>query len=139
MGFLKNRLLSSRRSFLRNRFRQEKRKQIEPHSGPENEIERKQSPSDIQHYRTIRRSLTSVRHSRIPFLLRRSRFTYFPFTMPPSRKRKSSEISEVKYYAVKAGKIPGVYTSWEDCQKNTFGFKGAVCKFAQNASRYNSC
>jgi ribonuclease H-related protein len=33
-----------------------------------------------------------------------------------------------KYYAVKKGKVPGVYNSWSECQKQTTGFKGAVFK-----------
>ena len=50
--------------------------------------------------------------------------------MPASKKRKlgEGEVNAIKYYAVRTGKIPGVYTSWEDCKKNTYGFKGAVCK-----------
>ncbi|KAG0648058.1 Ribonuclease H [Hyphodiscus hymeniophilus] len=48
------------------------------------------------------------------------------------KKRKSSEISETKYYAVRAGKTPGVYTTWEECQNNTFGFKGAAYKSFTN-------
>lgn len=47
-----------------------------------------------------------------------------------SKKRKigEGEAKAVKYYAVRAGKTPGVYTSWEDCKANTYGFKGAVCR-----------
>ena len=33
-----------------------------------------------------------------------------------------------KFYAVKIGRTPGVYTSWELCKKNIIGFKGAVYK-----------
>ena len=33
-----------------------------------------------------------------------------------------------KFYAVKNGHIPGIYTSWEDCKKQTDGFSGAVFK-----------
>jgi ribonuclease HI len=44
-----------------------------------------------------------------------------------SKKRKLGEEAQ-KFYAVKAGKIPGVYMSWTECQDNTTGFKGAVCK-----------
>jgi len=48
-----------------------------------------------------------------------------------SRKRKlgEGEAKATKYYAVRTGKTPGVYTSWDDCKANTYGFKGAVCKF----------
>lgn len=43
------------------------------------------------------------------------------------RKRKL-EKDTPKFYGVRAGKKPGVYTSWGDCQENTTGFKGASCK-----------
>ncbi len=33
-----------------------------------------------------------------------------------------------KYYAVKAGKTPGIYKTWNECQKQTKGFSGAVFK-----------
>lgn len=49
-----------------------------------------------------------------------------------SKKRKlggDGDGKQVKYYAVRAGKTPGVYTNWEDCKNNTYGFRGAVCKF----------
>ena len=85
---------------------------------------------DIQPYRTTQRRVSVLQNSRIFLLFRQSRFQLFPCTMSAAgKKRKSSEISDTKYYAVKAGKTPGVYTSWEDCQNNTFGFKGAACKF----------
>ena len=32
------------------------------------------------------------------------------------------------YYAVRRGKVPGVYTSWEECQKQLKGFKGNCYK-----------
>ncbi len=34
----------------------------------------------------------------------------------------------MKYYAVKKGKTPGVYTSWSECQFQTKGFSGAIFK-----------
>ncbi len=34
----------------------------------------------------------------------------------------------MKYYAVKVGKNPGVYETWEEVQKNVVGFKGAIYK-----------
>ncbi len=34
----------------------------------------------------------------------------------------------MKYYAVKIGKIPGVYETWDEAQKNVVGFKGALYK-----------
>lgn len=33
-----------------------------------------------------------------------------------------------KYYAVKKGKMPGIYMSWADCQAQVTGFPGAVFK-----------
>lgn len=33
-----------------------------------------------------------------------------------------------KYYAVKVGRTPGIYMSWDDCQSQISGFKGAVYK-----------
>lgn len=33
-----------------------------------------------------------------------------------------------KYYAVKNGYTPGIYTSWDDCKKQTNGFSGAEFK-----------
>ncbi len=33
-----------------------------------------------------------------------------------------------KFYAVKAGRVPGVYGTWADCQKQINGFSGAVFK-----------
>ncbi len=33
-----------------------------------------------------------------------------------------------KYYAVKKGKLPGIYLSWAECQAQTKGFSGAIFK-----------
>lgn len=33
-----------------------------------------------------------------------------------------------KYYAVKNGKVPGIYETWDECQKNVTGFPGAEYK-----------
>lgn len=33
-----------------------------------------------------------------------------------------------KYYAVKAGKRPGIYLDWEDCKRQVDGYSGAVYK-----------
>ena len=39
-----------------------------------------------------------------------------------------------KYYAVKKGKVPGIYTSWDACKSMVHGFPGAVYKgFATRA------
>lgn len=33
-----------------------------------------------------------------------------------------------KFYAVKKGKVPGVYTTWDACRRMVYGFPGAVYK-----------
>lgn len=33
-----------------------------------------------------------------------------------------------KFYAVKAGRVPGIYLSWDACKKNIDGFSGAIYK-----------
>ena len=37
-------------------------------------------------------------------------------------------IQATKYYAVRAGRTPGVYSTWTECQHQTAGFRGASCK-----------
>jgi ribonuclease HI len=32
------------------------------------------------------------------------------------------------YYAVKAGRNPGIYNSWDECEKEVREFKGAIYK-----------
>jgi ribonuclease HI len=44
-----------------------------------------------------------------------------------SKKRKIGD-DVTKYYAVRAGKTPGVYVTWKECQEQTTGFKGASYK-----------
>jgi ribonuclease HI len=44
-----------------------------------------------------------------------------------SKKRKLGD-DVTKYYAVRAGKTPGVYMTWKECQDQTTGFKGASYK-----------
>lgn len=34
----------------------------------------------------------------------------------------------MKYYAVRVGKIPGIYNTWDECSKQVIGYKGAVYK-----------
>ena len=36
-----------------------------------------------------------------------------------------------KYYAVRQGKLPGIFLTWEDCRKSTEGYPGAVFKSFQ--------
>ena len=33
-----------------------------------------------------------------------------------------------KYYAVKVGKTPGIYQTWDECKANVDGFSGALYK-----------
>jgi hypothetical protein len=33
-----------------------------------------------------------------------------------------------RYYAVRRGRVPGIYTTWEECQQQTDRFKGAIFK-----------
>ena len=37
-------------------------------------------------------------------------------------------MAKKKYYAVKRGKTPGIYLTWEDCRSQISGFSGAVYK-----------
>ena len=39
-----------------------------------------------------------------------------------------------KFYAVKVGKTPGIYNSWDDCKAQTDGFSGAVYKSFKTAA-----
>ena len=38
----------------------------------------------------------------------------------------------MKYYAVKIGRVPGIYTSWDECQKQTKGFSCPIFRSFQN-------
>lgn len=40
---------------------------------------------------------------------------------------KRKRTGEMKYYAVRSGFNPGIYTSWKDCLGQITGFKGAKC------------
>ena len=40
---------------------------------------------------------------------------------------KRKRVGEQKFYAVRQGKVPGVYNTWDECLKNVTGHKGAVC------------
>lgn len=33
-----------------------------------------------------------------------------------------------KYYAVRKGRVPGIYASWDECKEQTEGFSGADFK-----------
>lgn len=47
----------------------------------------------------------------------------------PQKKRKTDPNLQ-KYYAVRAGMRPGVYLTWDECQAQTTGYKGASCEFS---------
>ncbi|KHJ93797.1 hypothetical protein OESDEN_06288 [Oesophagostomum dentatum] len=49
-----------------------------------------------------------------------------------SKKKTSSEDKPTSYYAVARGHTTGVFTSWEECKKQTTGFKGAKFKKFDN-------
>ena len=34
----------------------------------------------------------------------------------------------MNYYAVRVGRNPGIYKTWDECKKETMGFKGASFK-----------
>ena len=34
----------------------------------------------------------------------------------------------MKYYAVRIGRNPGIYHTWDECKRETMGFKGASFK-----------
>lgn len=45
-----------------------------------------------------------------------------------------------KYYAVKVGRVPGVYRTWKECQSQTNGFSGATFKsFSTEREAKNFC
>lgn len=37
-------------------------------------------------------------------------------------------MAKAKYYAVRIGKVPGIYLTWEECRKQVNGYPGAVYK-----------
>lgn len=43
----------------------------------------------------------------------------------------------MKVYAVKQGKTPGIYQTWDECKKQVDGFKGAVYKSFNNIKEAN--
>ncbi|KAL5615297.1 hypothetical protein BROUX41_005346 [Berkeleyomyces rouxiae] len=46
----------------------------------------------------------------------------------PATKKRSNNGAQSKFYAVRAGRAPGVYNTWADCQAQIVGYKGAVFK-----------
>lgn len=39
-----------------------------------------------------------------------------------------NDFEKKKFYAVRVGRVPGIYESWEECKINTHGFSGSVFK-----------
>jgi viroplasmin and RNaseH domain-containing protein len=39
-----------------------------------------------------------------------------------------------KFYAVRAGHNPGIYDTWEECQKQISGFRGSQCTLSLHLS-----
>lgn len=37
-------------------------------------------------------------------------------------------MTKMKFYAVKTGRVPGIYKTWAECQKQTVGYSGAIFK-----------
>ncbi|KAI1842747.1 hypothetical protein JX265_005073 [Neoarthrinium moseri] len=48
--------------------------------------------------------------------------------MPSTGKKRKADEDVEKFYAVRAGKVPGVYKTWAECQEQISGFKGAQFK-----------
>lgn len=44
----------------------------------------------------------------------------------------------MKYYAVKVGRVPGIYTTWNECQAQVNKFSGAVFKSFDTLSEVNA-
>ena len=50
---------------------------------------------------------------------------------PPAVGVKRKRVTEQKFYAVRQGKKPGVYDTWEECLDQVKGHKGAICMAVQ--------
>jgi ribonuclease HI len=59
---------------------------------------------------------------------RQQKFTYFCIALLLHYSKAFFMKKKQKYYVVWKGKIPGVYTSWQDCQKQIVGFPEAIYK-----------
>jgi len=51
-----------------------------------------------------------------------------PVPVPAVAGQKRKRPTEKKYYAVKVGKEPGVYDTWDQCLAQVTGQKGASCR-----------
>ena len=43
----------------------------------------------------------------------------------------------MNYYAVKKGRTPGIYMTWDDCKKQVMGYSGAIYKKFSNLEEAN--
>lgn len=50
--------------------------------------------------------------------------------LPDSASKKRKTASQPKFYAVRAGRHPGVFSDWNDCKESITGFKGASCEWS---------
>ncbi|KAI9170991.1 Ribonuclease H [Paramyrothecium foliicola] len=75
---------------------------------------------------SIFRFLTSVQANDAAIMNKRRDASAAAGASNPSKKRKVDSLP--KFYAVKAGFLPGVYENYADCQAQTAGFKGALFK-----------
>jgi hypothetical protein len=48
--------------------------------------------------------------------------------VPESASKKRKAANQPKFYAVRAGRHPGVYSDWNECKESITGFKGASCE-----------
>lgn len=46
--------------------------------------------------------------------------------------------SEKKFYAVKSGKVPGIYNTWDECLNQVRGHRGAACKLRHRSIKSSS-
>ena len=53
-------------------------------------------------------------------------------SLQPEPEKNLKEMMEIlmakKYYAVRAGRTTGIFTTWDDCRAQVIGFKGAEYK-----------
>ncbi|CAN8103364.1 unnamed protein product [Discula destructiva] len=54
--------------------------------------------------------------------------TAFPTTPKATSYKRKRKAGEERFYAVRAGRMPGVYATWAECQANITGFQGAMYK-----------
>lgn len=74
-------------------------------------------------------STSELRFFRLVEMNRKRVATETAVPLPGSTTPKKRKVEkEQKFYAVQIGFRPGVYMTYDECAKQTTGFKGAVCK-----------